>query len=476
MLRRPLSMRARLLLAAGALLVGFLGVTGLALDQAFRASVEASAREQLRLHVLASLGAAELTGNGLQVPGVLPEPRLNQPRSGLYLLVYDADGRLVWSSRSVAGTPLAGGGPAPPAPTPGEARFDTFTPRGMDALYRYAFGVLWEGTEGRDVHYTFVALMAQGPFIAELRGFRASLFAGLGGAAAALLLALVFILSRALAPLRRVSEAIGRVERGEAERLDGTYPAELERLTGNLNLLIDHERARQERYRNTLEDLAHSLKTPLAVLRNALAERRPSAEQLADARDQIARMDSIVRYQLERARFSGHPLRGALTRLAPVVEKTLHGLERVYVEWGLDAEASVPADLAVAVDEGDLYELVGNLIENAFKYGRSRVRVEARSGPDGGVELVVADDGPGIAEHWRQAVLHRGARADTATAGQGIGLAVVSELVAAYGGSVRIDDAALGGAAVVVWLPRGAQSRRARREAKAALQPSIDPT
>ncbi len=464
MRRQPLSMRARLLIAAATLLVLFLGATGLVLDQAFRSSVEGSAREQLRLHVHALLGAAELTDHGMAVPGVLPEPRFNQPRSGLYGLVFDADGRLVWSSRSVAGTPLAHArareradetleGLTMPGLAPGEMRFGSVTLPGIAPLYRYALGVLWEGPERVEARYTFVALMAQAPFLAETRAFRASLFAGLGGAALALLIAQLVVFARALAPLTRMSEAIGRIERGESERLDGDYPAELQRLAANLNLLIDHERARQQRYRNTLEDLAHSLKTPLAVLRNALSDERLGNAAAHDVREQVERMDAIVRYQLERARFGGHPLRAVRTRLAPVVEKTLRGLERVYLDKGVSATSRIDPDLAVPMDEGDLYDLVGNLAENAFKYGRSRVIVDTAAA-DGGFELRFADDGPGIPATLRRAVLHRGARADTATTGEGIGLAVVAELVAAYGGSIRIEDSALGGAAVVVWLPR----------------------
>ncbi len=445
-MRRPISLRLRLLLAAALLLLLFLSGTGVILDGAFRTSIEQSAREQLRLRALALLGTADVVGGRLTLPVMQAEPRLNQPGSGLYAGVIDGDGREVWFSRSLVGRASAMEIPRLP---PGHASFESFIDSEDTSFYRFSLGVIWESSQG-DVPYVFSVAMAQAPFMAEAQSFRRALFTGLGGAGLGLLLVLLAVLAAALRPLKRLALEVERVELGTAQRLDDRWPAEIAGLARNLNMLVDHERSRQQRYRNTLDDLAHSLKTPLAILRNALAD-GPAATELA--REQIERMQTMVHHHLQRASVSRNPLRVHRTLLEPPVQRILAGLERLHPEAGLELSAAIPEVLAVAVDERDVYEIIGNLAENACKYGHRQVQVRAEYRA-GEVLLTVADDGPGVPEALREAVLHRGARADTKTSGQGIGLAVVAELLEAWGGRLAIDtDAELGGAAVSVTLP-----------------------
>ena len=444
--RPPLSIRARLTLAAGLVLIGFLSLTGFVLDRAFQASVEDSAREQLSIRVVGLIGAAELVDGVLSLPARLPEPLFNQPASGLYARLLDASGRPLWTSRSLASR----AGAERPGRTlaPGESVFDEPPAQG-EALYRYGFGVLWEGPGG-DAPYTFWVSTAQASFVAETRSFRRTLYTLLGGAGLALLLIQALVLTVALTPLRRVELELERVERGDAQRLEGDWPEELAGLTRNLNLLIDHERARQSRYRNTLDDLAHSLKTPLAILRNALSS--PDVAGRREAEGQIERMDAIVGHHLQRASVGRNPLGAAAVALAEPVARISAGLRRLHADRGVVIETRIPAGLAVEVDERDLYEIVGNLAENACKYGERRVRISASTQMQD-VLLQVEDDGPGVPPALRRFVLDRGARADTASAGQGIGLAVVAELVAGCGGGLEIGESALGGACIEVRLP-----------------------
>jgi len=161
----------------------------------------------------------------------------------------------------------------------------------------------------------------------------------------------------------------------------------------------------------------------------------------------------MVHHHLQRASVSRNPLQLHRTPLAQPVQRILAGLERLHPEAGLKLSSSIPESLAVAVDERDVYEIIGNLAENACKYGHRQVQIRGEH-RDGAVVLTVADDGPGVPEALREAVLHRGARADTNTSGQGIGLAVVAELLEAWDGRLAIDtDPELGGAAVSVTLP-----------------------
>ena len=461
----PLSIRIRLVAAAALILIAFLSVTGLVLDRAFRTSIEDGAQEQLRLRVLGLLGTAELVDGILSLPPALPEPRFNQPGSGLYARLLDADGRPIWTSRSEASH--ADADDRGRVLEPGLSVFEAIGDDPIEPLYRSGFGVLWEGPAG-DASYTLWVSTAQAPFDAEMRGFRRTLYTLLGGAGLALLLLQLGVLALALRPLGRVAREVVRIERGETARLEGAWPSELAGLTRSLNLLIDHERARQRRYRDTLDDLAHSLKTPLAILRNALSD--ADAHGLAEAEGQIERMDAIVGHHLQRASVGTNPLGGERTIVRTAVERIAGGLKRLHADKGLVIDVAVGSELAAAVDERDLYEILGNLLENACKYGTASVRIAAAAVPEAGgprgdrppslLRVRVEDDGPGVPEDVRGHVLTRGARADTAKSGQGIGLAVVAELVAGYGGSLEIgESASLLGACVELLLPAAASAR-----------------
>jgi two-component system sensor histidine kinase PhoQ len=198
-----------------------------------------------------------------------------------------------------------------------------------------------------------------------------------------------------------------------------------------------------------MDDLAHSLKTPLAVIRNAL-EQVPSEPRDLLA-EQLDRMQTTVTHQLSRASVAGPLIVSRQIELRALIQRLLRALETAYRDRGIRVELDVPASLGVRADERDLMEILGNLLENAFKYSRSRIRVSGSRGET--LQIVVEDDGPGIAPDVREAVLNRGTRADEVESGQGIGLAVVAELVELYKGRLRIGDSVLGGASLSLELP-----------------------
>jgi two-component system sensor histidine kinase PhoQ len=255
-------------------------------------------------------------------------------------------------------------------------------------------------------------------------------------------------------PLQELAADVSGIEAGERDQLQGSYPSELLTVTKNLNLLIRSERERQSRYRTTLEDLAHSLKTPLAVLSTALQESTDNqvlpAQQRQEMKEQLDRMDQIVSWQLKRAVKSNHNQWLAKpVPVTPVIEKLLSALQKVYRDKAMQLETHLDEKALFYGEKSDLMEICGNLLDNAFKYGNSKVAVSTKTK---GRRLVieVSDDGPGIDEGKRHWVLERGARADTAKSGQGIGLAVVVELVSAYHGEIRIQTGSLGGAVITV--------------------------
>ncbi len=446
-MRAPRSLAARLLAAATAVLAAFLVLTGLALDRAFRDGVREAQRARLEAQVYALLAALEVERGRVVMPPALPEARYATAGSGLYAEIAAPDGRVLWRSASAVGLDI----PWPPGPDPGEAAFATVRASDGQALFAYAFGVEWEA--GKRVVPLVVRVAEEtAAYEAQVAGFRRSLVLWLGAATFVLLVVEALLLRWGLAPLRRLAREVAAVEAGERGAIAGSYPAEVQPLVDALNALIRSGRALIERYRNALGDLAHSLKTPLAVLRGA-AEGREGPEALrATVADQAGRMQRLVDYHLQRAAAAGRSPAARAVAVAPVVGRVLATLAKVHAARGVRLENAVDEGVRFLGDEGDLMEVVGNLADNACKHGGGRVRVSAETDAQGRLlALTVEDDGPGIPEAARAALLERGVRGDTRTEGQGIGLAVVREIAAAYGGGVAIGrSAALGGARVTV--------------------------
>ncbi|MEE4110729.1 MAG: ATP-binding protein [Halieaceae bacterium] len=446
MTARAPSLARRLLLAALVLMPLTLGATGAYLERAHREALDAAISERLQLQVITLLALADV-GDSFELPLMPLESRLLQPGSGLYALVSDDAGELLWISPSaafLAKAPrvLAEGIPVLAA---GE-RHDSE----RAGLLRHAYQVQWELADGERKLLRFVVAESAAPRDADVLAFRKRLLLWLAGTLLVMLLAQLTIVRFGLQPLRRLAERISRVEAGEVSDLGQGWPREVEPLVENLEALLHGEQQRRERTRNTLADVAHSLKTPLAVLRSADTA---AAGYPALHREQLERMEEVVQWHLQRAVGGNHRL---LQRVAvmPVLERLRDTLLKVYAGRDLLIDIHGDATARYRGDERDLMELLGNLLDNACKYAAHRVRVTARHDSEAGVLLlVVEDDGDGISPGLRDALLTRGTRADTRQEGQGIGLAVVKDIVVAQQGELRLDDSELGGARVELRLP-----------------------
>jgi len=450
-LRRTLSLQARQLLAAGLALVAFLGVTGFALDRAFTETALAATRERLQNLAFAYLGGIELSRRGeLIAPDRPPDPRFERPGSGLYAGV--AGEGLRWESASAMGREL----PFNDLLSPGTIVFDGPLDSAVGGVYRYGIGVAWEVEGGLEVRFTLFVAEHAGLLAREIAVFRRTLWGYLGGGAVLLLLVQIAVLRWSLRPLRRVAVELSRVERGEAQRLSSDFPSELGLLTANLNAFIVSEREQRERYQNTLSDLAHSLKTPLAVLRTRLESGASGQELREDVHSQVQRMTDIVSYQLSRAATSGQQVFATPLRIDNRAEEIVQSLEKVYAAKNILCEFELDPVARFYGEEGDLMELLGNLLENAFKWARHRVLLRVQSqtvAPQrrAGLLISVDDDGPGIPEDQVARLLQRGVRGDERVQGHGIGLSIVQDIVRAYRGELAVERSdELGGARFVL--------------------------
>jgi two-component system sensor histidine kinase PhoQ len=291
---------------------------------------------------------------------------------------------------------------------------------------------------------------------AQLQQFRHSLFVWLAVATLLLLAIQALILRWVMSPLRQLAQNLSEMEAGRAQTLHGRYPAEIQPLADNLNTMLANARTHLQRYRDALGNLAHSLKTPLAVLRSSVDAKVPAEELRAAVQEQLQRMNEIVEYRLQRAAAAGRNAMDTPLPVAPAVRKILGALDKAYAGKSVRAEIDIASEVVFRGDEGDLLEVVGNLADNAYKWARTRVQVHARNQPAGqsGREFIlrVEDDGPGIAPDQVERVRLRGVRADASTPGYGLGIAVVQEMAELYGGELVISRSDLGGAAVEVRL------------------------
>jgi len=446
------SIHLRLLLAASLVLSAFLGLTGLSLDKAFRYAAEESLKAKLQSSVYALLAAAVEDKQGrLTLPENLTDPRFNLPDSGLYAQVSGPRVGYRWHSASSVGRSLdflqwVGAG---------QSHFQLYHSKTLGRLMTLNFGVVWEDYAGHEIPYVLAVAESLQPQLEQVAAFRNTLFTWLGGAAALLLLVQGWVLSWGLRPLRTVAEELHAIESGRSDRLSGDYPRELKGLTHNINSLIRHAQARQQRYRDGLSDLAHSLKTPLAILQG-LAERvgYDATESRHTLTEQVARMNQIVSHQLQRAVASGRTAWIKTLPVRPAVERIARTLHKVYVDKGIAWEVKIADGMGFQGDEGDLMEVLGNLMDNAWKYGRTRVRISGRSS-DQAMELHIEDDGRGIPPDQAAEVLERGHRMDQQQPGQGIGLTVANEIISAYAGELKFGQSDLGGADVTIIISNG---------------------
>ena len=437
------SIRARLILGAAVVLMAFMAAAGWALQSAHADSVRAAHYARLQSTVYLLLAAAELDPNGaLVMPGDLAEPRLSLPGSGLYASILNVGRGQAWQSPSTVGL-------SPPfqrtVPV-GEWRYDLVEGPG-GAFLATGYGVKWSAGASVQAPLVLSVLEDKAAFDRELGVFQQTLWTWLGGAGLLLLLSQTALLQWGLAPLQRVTQEIARIEHGEQTEVQGRYPSEIAALTGNLNTLIKQERVRQTRYKEALSFLAHSLKTPLAVLRTALAQ----PEQLpAAVAQQVSRMDDIVQHQLGRAAASGSARFAPYLALAPVLQRIRDSLAKVYADKGLAFTVDCPPDLSWRIDEGDAFEMFGNVLDNAAKWARSRVAVAARR-EGGALHVRVEDDGPGFTD--TESILQLHVRADEKVPGHGVGLAVVNDLVASHDGELKLSRSEWGGARLDIVLP-----------------------
>ena len=444
------SLSARLLLAVSLLLMIFFGATIVVLDSAFREAGEQAQEDILDGQLIALLAAADPNERGeLVMPAVMQEPRLGAIGSGLYAELRDNRTDPVWQSQSSLGIEVPFGSP----PQPGAPVFSRISLADGTPLMALAISVEWELANGELRPYSFYVAESLDSFNAQIARFRGQLFGWFAAVALIMLLAISIVMRGVLKPLRQIEDEIAEIEEGRRDSLSEGLPTELDSVARNMNLLIGSERGRSDRYRQTLDNLAHSLKTPLAAIRAVLSDQAGS-ESTEKIESQIERMNDIVRYQLRKpASLVSDSFGVGSVAIEDQLVRLIDGLKKVYRDKNPDIVLKVDNGAEVRGDTGDFLELSGNLVDNACKWCRSLVEIDVARMDGAGMRLTVSDDGPGIPEDAAELLLQRGMRLDESAPGHGIGLAVVKEIAASHGGELSIARSRSGGAEISVSIP-----------------------
>ena len=433
-----MSLRRRLIVAALLWLALALAASGTVLRVAFENSIERTFQLRLVTAVRGLAAALEIDPDGKPVlTRALGDPRFDQPFAGWYWQVADEDGSVLLRSRSLWDTAL----PVMDSPEPGAVVFGRAAGPQGQTLLTAERDLTYPGRE-RPLHVQVAA--SRHDVDRELQTFDRLLLVSFVLLAAGLAGAMAVQVGYGLRPLKRLTAELAGLRRRAGGRLSGGYPAEIAPLADAMNAVLDHDAELVNRARTHVGNLAHGLKTPLSVMRAELSSGQPHPSVLAD---QVERMVRLVEHHLTRARAEASSARalGATAPVAEVVGEIAAMLSKIHAGRGLTLSNDCGPDIGFAGDREDLAEMVGNLMENACKWARTRVRVSARDGSE--LVLMVEDDGQGLDEEDRIHATRRGARLDENAPGYGLGLSIVRDLAELYGGRLELDASPLGGLA-----------------------------
>jgi two-component system sensor histidine kinase PhoQ len=448
------SIQSRLLVSASIVLIGFLSLAAFVLDAAYKRGAQQALHDQLQIHLYSILAKAELSRNNrLMVPSGLSEPRFMQVASGLYAYIFDTKGEVVWRSSSSTGEQTN----SVKSLSPGQKTFIRSSSLERPSIELHYKAILENAFE-QSTTFEFVVIESSDSLDNQVASFRSVLWQWLGGIGFLLLIVQFFIIRISLQPLRHIVLNIEEIQQGNAQHLNTHYSDELKDIANTLNRLIDNERTHLKRYRNTLADLAHSLKTPLSVLTGLYGQKSLSTHDIKTLETQTLQMRQLVDYQLQKAAAKGHQTLALPLSIEPIIQQITTSLNKVYLDKQLTVVTNIDDSIKFNAEQGDMFEIFGNLLDNAYKWANSNIyiRVQINSNNDSakqGVKIIIEDDGPGIPKNELDNMLKRGIRADESTHGHGIGLAVVNELVSLYNGSLESGTGDLDGQRWTIFLP-----------------------
>lgn len=440
-LKTPLlgSLIGRFIAASLLLLPVFIFISGALLIHSFKHSQLNAEQETLQAQLYLLLSSAEVENKRLLLPDVLTEPRFNQQNSGLYAGIYDENNRELWRSTSAS---LLNG-----SLNHGDRGFllgnKEYVQQQIDtiSLNQLSHDIEWLDDNNNAIRLRFIVASDDRSLRAEISSYQKQLWQWLSLLGLSLISVQILMMQWGLHPLKRLSRQLSALQNSQIQRLDSDYPREIQPVIESFNTILVYEKNQRERYRNTMSDLAHSLKTPLAVIQSHI--NNDNNEQHSLLSEQLSRINQIISHQLKRAVIRVN--QGAISAQAnkisiqAMVNRLIKILEKVYTDRQISFNNLVDEHSHYFGDEADLLEVMGNLLDNACKYGDNAI-VISTSQDKHNLCIYISDNGKGLAPTQQTTLLQRGARGDTAQAGQGIGLSVAVDIISSYGGGLKVEN------------------------------------
>ena len=433
------SLRLRLLLGTLIWIALTLVIAGFGLTKLFQQHLQHQLTSELDIHLdqLTTLFDLDAPSGLSAEPS---DPRFNRPLSGLYWQIeYQQE---VFRSRSLWDQKLT-------LPSAQEQLLPVVDEVGTPLL------ALVRDLQLDNEPLRLAIAIEESALSQPLKRFNAQLWRALWLLGLGLIVAVIIQVLLGLQPLKRLRQDLQQVRLGNHARLQGSYPSEIEPLVQEFNDVLQHNQESVERARTLAGNLSHALKTPLTVLANAAASEESEFAQLVATQVNFARTQAD--YHLSRARAAALRKVGSRAQIRPVLEGLKRVLAKVYADKTLAVSVHCPQELHFAGEEPELQEMLGNLLDNACKWANSHIEIKA-SQLGAKLYISIEDDGAGLSEEQKAQVLQRGIRADERTAGSGLGLSIVSELVLDYGGQLELHDSNLGGLKALLILPAAADN------------------
>ncbi len=449
------SLKTRLISVTAIWVAIGVAIAGLLLSAVFKDFLVEQFYEELYVHLDELEGLMEVSDGGqIQFARPLSDPRYLTPLSGFYW-EFQKNGDSVARSSSLEGPTLK-----VPADSGTDAQVHTHSIAGPTGELLIAERLRW--LRGEKEPLRIIIGTDKRHLDTVVNEFNTVLFWSLGGFALSMISAAVLLLLYAMAPFGHLRTALANFRSGAAANLRGRFPEEVQPLVDDLNSLIAASGEQMQRARAQAGNIAHGLKTPLAILVDEAhrLEQKGDPQSASVVQEQCRRMQGQIDYQIARARAAASIVKsGTASSLGDTARAVARALERLHIERGIRIENEIPLDVMVACEVQDLNEMLANVIDNACKHAKSQVVLRlGKEPPSGFVRVAVEDDGPGLPPEAWGVVFNIGTQWDSRLGGSGLGLPIVRDLVQLYGGEIRLDQSDLGGLKVHLDLPTFSQT------------------
>lgn len=427
------SLKLRLLLACSLLLLSGLSFTGWTLhniNNNYNAQTEYDRLQSIVYMLLSAFEVDEQDGVVID-DDQIREIRLLQPESGLVAIITSNNSTL-WESTSTTSVDSSIDDP----PLTDEWQFNR-----NNKIATLSYGYEWMNSSESVTRYAISVRDSASPLLTQQQEFSRTLWRSLTVIGLALLLLMFLLLWWGLAPLKKIRSELSQIKQGHEQELSNQFPVEILPLTNSINRFVNHERKQIARFRNSLADLAHSLKTPLAVIKAD-----PEVNNHPQVVTQVDQLEKIIHHQLSRAAVSGRRLLAEPVHIKPVANKVIAALQKVYADKNIEYRNHINKDFKIPINTDDLTEVLGILLDNASRYGASQITL---SNNDQG-QLMIDDNGPGLSVEEFERLIQRGIRGDTLESGSGIGLAIALDIIEANSGSLKRGNKQSAGLELVV--------------------------